>query len=374
MDSVSSDEVYQDQILPHVSRTFALTIPQLPPALSIPVTSAYLLCRIADTIEDEPALSAPETLSFLQRFSALLGGSGDSAALARDLGHRLSDRTLPTERDLVSNMDRVIRVTSSLSHAQHAAIKRCVQLMCYGMPRFQFNASLKGLPRSSDLDDYCYYVAGVVGEMLTDLFCDYSVEIARRRNSLSALAASFAQGLQMTNILKDIWEDRSRGACWLPQDVFSRHGVDLANVSSDSDDSRFKAGIIELVAVAHAHLRNALDYTLLIPGKEKGIRRFCLWAIGLAVLTLRKIAHNPGFTAGAQVKVTRTAVSMTMLMTNAFISNDWVLRRLFARAAHGLPLERLPEPRWPRTTPILTDHDADSEQEHALRRYGSSGS
>jgi farnesyl-diphosphate farnesyltransferase len=178
----------------------------------------------------------------------------------------------------------------------------------------------------------------------------------------------------MTNILKDIWEDRGRGACWLPQDVFSRHGVDLANVSSDSDDPRFRAGIIELVAVAHAHLRNALDYTLLIPGKEKGIRRFCLWAIGLAILTLRKIAHNPGFTAGAQVKVTRTAVSLTMLMTNTFIRNDWMLRRLFARAAHGLPLARLPEPRWPRATPVLPEHDAESDQEHALRRYGSSGS
>ena len=47
-----SDEVYQDRILPHVSRTFALTIPQLPPALRTPVTNAYLLCRIADTIED----------------------------------------------------------------------------------------------------------------------------------------------------------------------------------------------------------------------------------------------------------------------------------------------------------------------------------
>jgi farnesyl-diphosphate farnesyltransferase len=374
MDSVSSDEVYQDQILPHVSRTFALTIPQLPPALSIPVTSAYLLCRIADTIEDEPALSAPETLAFLQRFSGVVGGRGEPEALARDLEHRLSDRTLPTERDLVSNMDRVIRVTASLGAAQHAAIRRCVELMCYGMPRFQFNASVKGLPRSSDLDDYCYYVAGVVGEMLTELFCDYSVEIARRRNNLSALAASFAQGLQMTNILKDIWEDRSRGACWLPQDVFSRHGVDLADASIDSDDLRFQAGIVELVAVAHAHLRNALDYTLLIPGKEKGIRRFCLWAIGLAVLTLRKIARNPGFTAGAQVKVTRTAVSMTMLMTNTFIKNDWVLRRLFGRAARGLPLARLPESRWPRATPVLTDHEAESEQDHALRRYGSSGS
>jgi farnesyl-diphosphate farnesyltransferase len=59
MDSVSSDEVYQDQILPHVSRTFALTIPQLPLGLRTAVTNAYLLCRIADTIEDEPALSPP---------------------------------------------------------------------------------------------------------------------------------------------------------------------------------------------------------------------------------------------------------------------------------------------------------------------------
>jgi farnesyl-diphosphate farnesyltransferase len=373
MDSVSSDEVYQDQILPHVSRTFALTIPQLPPALSISVTSAYLLCRIADTIEDEPALSAPETLAFLQRFSAVVAGSGDAAALARDVGHRLSDRTLPTERDLVSNMDRVVRVAANLSQAQHEAIKRCVQLMCYGMPRFQFNASVRGQPKSSDLDDYCYYVAGVVGEMLTDLFCAYSVDIARHREGLSALAASFAQGLQMTNILKDVWEDRSRGVCWLPQDVFTRHGVDLAQVSNDSRDPRFSAGMTDLVAVAHAHLRNALDYTLLIPGKEKGIRRFCLWAIGLAILTLRKIAHTPGFTAGAQVKVSRAAVSMTMLMTNTFIGNDWLLRRLFAAAARGVPLVRLPEVRRPRPPPILTD-DAAEDAEHPLRRYGSSGS
>ena len=377
MDSVSSDEVYQAQILPHVSRTFALTIPQLPPALSIPVTNAYLLCRIADTIEDEPALSAAETLAFLQRFSAVVAGNGDAAALARDVEHRLSDRTLPTERDLVSNMDRVVRVASRLSAVQQEAIKRCVQLMCYGMPRFQFNASVKGLARSSDLDDYCYYVAGVVGEMLTDLFCDYSPEIARRRAALSALAASFAQGLQMTNILKDVWEDRSRGVSWLPQDVFTRHGIDLGQFSGESSDPRFSAGMTELVAVAHAHLCNALDYTLLIPGKEKGIRRFCLWAIGLAVLTLSKIARNRGFTAGAQVKVSRTTVKMTMLATNIFIGNDWVLRRLFAAAARGVPLARLPEVRRPRPMPVMTDNNVDSTvdgADHPLRRYGSSGS
>jgi farnesyl-diphosphate farnesyltransferase len=375
MDSVSSDEVYQDQILPHVSRTFALTIPQLPVGLRTAVTCAYLLCRIADTIEDEPAMSPPETLAFLQRFSEMLLGRGDPKPLAGEIALRLSERTLAAERDLVCNMEHVVAVLAQLNAPQRAAIQRCVELMCHGMPRYQFSASLKGLARSSDLDDYCYYVAGVVGEMLTDLFCDYSPQIARRRAALSAIAASFAQGLQMTNILKDVWEDRGRGACWLPQEVFARHGVDLSDLASEPFDLGFGAGLRELVGVAHAHLRNALDYTLLIPSKETGIRRFCLWAIGLAVLTLRKIEHNPRFTAGAQVKVTRSAVAMTRLLTNVAVRSDAALRLLFAQAARGLPLARLSDLRRPRPAPPNLDAATVDEPEHALRRsYGNSGS
>jgi farnesyl-diphosphate farnesyltransferase len=334
-----------------------------------------LLCRIADTIEDEPALSPPETLAFLQRFSAVVAGQGDSRELAREIEQRLSDRTLATERELVCNMGPVLGVLASLNPAQRAAIQRCVELMCYGMPRFQFSASLKGLARSTDLDDYCYYVAGVVGEMLTELFCDYSPQIARHRPALSAIAASFAQGLQMTNILKDVWEDRSRGACWLPQEVFTRHGIDLAQVSSEPHDPRFGNGFRELVGVAHAHLRNALDYTLLIPGKETGIRRFCLWAIGLAVLTLRKIERNPRFTSGAQVKVTRSTVAMIRLLTDVAGRSDWMLRRLFAQAARGLPLASLSDLQRPRPMPAGLQEEAAGAPERARRRsYGNSGS
>jgi farnesyl-diphosphate farnesyltransferase len=214
--------------------------------------------------------------------------------------------------------------------------------------------------------------------MLTELFCDYSPAIARNRAGLSGFAVSFAQGLQMTNILKDVWEDRSRGVCWLPQDVFSRQGMDLARLSPVPFDPRFAAGMRELVAVAHGHLRNALEYTLLIPGQEGGIRRFCLWAVGLAVLTLQKINRNPKFTAGVQVKVSRRAVALTRISTDIALRNDWLLRRLFAGAARGLPLVELGEVRRP--VPLL---EADSgpldsdrvlpEPERALRRsYGSS--
>ena len=382
MESGMSDEAYQEQILPHVSRTFALTIPQLPAALRLAVTNAYLLCRIADTIEDEPALSPAETLAYLERFKAVVAGHGEAGQLASEVDRRLSERTLPTERDLVRNMVRVVNVTASLTAPQRAAIQRCVDLMCYGMPRFQSTASLRGLARSADLDDYCYYVAGCVGEMLTELFCEYSEGAAVHRAELQRRAVSFAQGLQMTNILKDVWEDRSRGACWLPQEVFTPHGVDLTRLSPEPRDPRFDAGMSDLIAVAHAHLRNALDYTLLIPGSEAGIRRFCLWAVGLAVLTLQKIGKNPGFSAGSQVKISRSAVAMTRYLTDFSVRNDWLLRKLFARAARGLPLARLAEVHRPQPDLRAAGHLSGSAvaadqhiTERARRRsYGSSGS
>jgi len=341
MTAAQTAQDYQNQTLPFVSRTFALTIPQLPVSLRAAVTNAYLLCRIADTIEDEPAVTPPETIALMQRFKDAVAGRADAAALVRDLAPLLSDRTLPAERDLVINMERVISVTASFNAAQRNAIERCVERMCHGMPHFQFNASLRGLSRMTDLDDYCYYVAGVVGEMLTELFCCHSPEIARQREQLAALAESFAQGLQMTNILKDVWEDRSRGVCWFPQSVFSRHGVDLAQLSAEPHDPRFAAGLRELIGIAHAHLRNALEYTLLIPASEPGIRRFLLWAVGLAVLTLRKIEQNPRFTAGAQVKVPRSAVAMTRICTEIGLKRNWLLRAAFGYAARGMPLARL---------------------------------
>ena len=114
MDTGNSAVNFQDQVLPDVSRTFALTIPQLPMPLRTAVTNAYLLCRIADTIEDEPALPPAETRVFLQRFTAVVRGTETAGPLARELVRRLSERTLPAEHELVSGMERVIEVTAGL--------------------------------------------------------------------------------------------------------------------------------------------------------------------------------------------------------------------------------------------------------------------
>ncbi len=379
MESNASDEAYQERILPHVSRTFALTIPQLPPALRIGVTNAYLLCRIADTIEDQTNSSAAARLGLLHRFVAVLRGSEAPDSLVQDLMPRLADGTLPAERELIANMDRIVRLTASLSPPQRAAIERCVAVMCEGMHQFQCTASLNGVARMSDLDDYCYYVAGVVGEMLTQLFCDFDPAIERHRAELERLGVSFAQGLQMTNILKDVWEDRARGACWLPREVFAPYGIELSQLDPRAQPAGFADGMDHLVGIAHAHLRNALAFTLLVPPAQAGIRRFCLWAIGMAVLTLRRIHHNPGFSAGSQVKISHAAVGLTTMLSNAAVRQDWALRRLFDVAARGLPLGTLGSFRIPGRAStaaprLVTEVGVVSHAaQRDLRREGSSG-
>ena len=333
----AADEKYQRQILVHVSRTFALTIPQLPGDLRRAVTTAYLLCRIADTIEDEASLSGARKLHYLTCFSKVAASTADAAALAAELTPLLSEKTLSHERDLVANMDRVMRVCRSLDPRAQQAIGRCVEIMCVGMHHYQRSASTQGLPRLTDLDSYCYHVAGVVGEMLTDLFCAYSPRIAVHGATLRRLAPSFGQGLQMTNILKDQWEDRSRGACWLPQDVFARRGFDL-DLLRARDEEGFRDSLQELIGIAHGHLRHALSFTLLIPTHETGIRRFCAWSIGLALLTLRSIKDNPRFTAGAQVKISRREVMLVTACSNLTVRSNRMLARLFEFAARDLPL------------------------------------
>ncbi len=334
---LQDDIAYQNAILEDVSRTFALTIPQLPGMLCVAVGNAYLLCRIADTIEDEPTMSAEAKTAFGDRFVEVIAGTENVEDFARELGDCLSSSALPAEHDLVRQSARVIRITHSLSEVKRQALKRCVRIMTRQMMEFQQTAGLAGLADMPAMDRYCYAVAGVVGEMLTDLFCDHSPRIEARRDLLMPLAVSFGQGLQMTNILKDIWEDRSRGACWLPRDVFAAHGVDLDAVAAGTDSARMMPGIRELVTTARHHLDGALQYILLIPSDETGIRRHCLWALGMAVLTLRRIHSAPSYARGEDVKISRRSVKAVILATNLTARSDIALRLLFAGLKRGLP-------------------------------------
>lgn len=340
---IAADEAYQDHILQGVSRTFALTIPQLPGTLCKVVSNAYLLCRIADTIEDDNALSDEQTRYFSKMFIDVVAGNFSAQEFSEKLYPLLSDHSIEAEHDLIKNVPAVIRITHSFNSNQRHALERCIRIMAKGMADFQDTESLDGLDDLPAMNKYCYYVAGVVGEMLTELFCDYSEEINSNREEMLRLAVSFGQGLQMTNILKDIWADRERGACWLPREIFLDAGFELKNLEPGCKDERFHNGLNKLIAVAHGHLRDALSYTLLIPSREVGIRRFCLWALGMAVLTLNKLNKYKDFSDGAQVKISRSSVRATVVLTSLFVRRDRILRLLFDTTSKNLPVPDIHE-------------------------------
>ena len=336
-----SDDDFQSDMLEGVSRTFALTIPQLPGMLCRVVSNAYLLCRIVDTIEDEPGLSGARKNDFCQQFLRALSGAKNAESFSRQLCASLSSQTPTAEHELIRNVPRVIRITRSFSGPQREALQRCVCTMANGMAQFQLRNDKHGLQSLEELDQYCYYVAGVVGQMLTRLFCLHSQEIAKNHEPLIGLAISFGQGLQMTNILKDVWEDYQIGACWLPREIFAEEGFDLCDLAKARNRRGFQRGIQRLVGITHGHLKNALAYTMLIPRHEVGIRNFCLWAIGLALLTLRKINSHLYYTDGNQVKISRKSVKGTVAVCRLAVRHDQALKLLFDFAALPLPLARI---------------------------------
>jgi farnesyl-diphosphate farnesyltransferase len=334
----ASDTAFQARMLDGVSRTFALTIPQLPHDLHPVVSNAYLLCRIIDTIEDEPALAPAAKRAFSDQFVRAVSGDEPAERFAAALSPLLSESTLATERELIHETPRVLAITHGFTPTQRDALATCVRVMGEGMVRFQEEKNARGLEDLAAMDRYCYHVAGVVGEMLTRLFCEHSSVIAAHRDRLMPLSVSFGQGLQMTNILKDIWADLERGACWLPRSVFEQAGFDLKDLAANTYNAAFERGLMSLVAIAHGHLCNAVRYTLLIPAEETGIRNFCLWAIGMAILTLRKICRHPDFSTGDEVKISRRSVRATVIASRLAAGHDRAITMLFQIASAGLPL------------------------------------
>jgi farnesyl-diphosphate farnesyltransferase len=194
-----------------------------------------------------------------------------------------------------------------------------------------------GLRDLAETLEYCYYVAGVVGEMLTALFVQYSPGVAAQRGELEPRAVAFGRALQLTNILKDIREDLDRGSCWLPMTVLRAHGLTPETLVALENRTQAVAALDELVAVAHREITDAFDYVMALPRAEEGIRLFCLWPLFMAVLTLRRLRGNPAVFDQKPVKITRDAVRRIVGLTKAMVHRDWALRLLFVTLTATLP-------------------------------------
>ncbi|HYO56363.1 phytoene/squalene synthase family protein [Archangium sp.] len=331
------------EVLPAVSRTFALNIPVLPRPLDTAVMVAYLLCRIADTLEDEAhGAASAALLAELARLSTLpTGWEADARRFSEEGARVLRAQAPEAEVRLVEGTSRVLEALAVHEAPVREHVAACVATMTEGMGKMgdKGRASGGGLGLASleETLEYCYYVAGTVGEMLTRLFQWYSPAVAERVGALEPRAVAFGNALQLTNILKDVREDLERGSCWLPRTLLAEYGLTPESLLEPARRGEAMKAHDKLVAVAHRELREAFEYVMALPGQERGIRLFCLWPLFLAVMTLRKLYGNTAVLERQTVKVSRRTVKWVMGSTKLLVARDSALKLLFAMLTAPLP-------------------------------------
>jgi farnesyl-diphosphate farnesyltransferase len=324
-------------MIPRVSRTFALAIRLLPPQVGYTVIVAYLLCRIADTIEDTADVSPAERSCLLSLLSeSLASPDADVTPIIRAfaVGHTEDQR-------LVRNAKAVLREYWRLSTDDREVLRPSIQEMCRGMASFVISLAPKPgevrmLSTMEELQRYVYYVAGTVGQLLTRLFILRSKTIPQERaDRLRALSSRFAFGLQVTNIAQDQATDASRGVSFVPRELLGER------VSVAGGEQPIGNALSTLVATALPALNDAIDYCTYLPRSQYRMRLFCLAPAYFAVRTLRavQLQIESGHWS-RKPKISRVAVYRTLLVTLLVAPSNVLIRAYFRLLAFGIQSHR----------------------------------
>lgn len=282
-----------DELLLATSRTFGLAIPMLPAPLRAQVTVAYLLFRLADTIEDGEFATAADKLAKFDAFADLVRANNNDTLSAHDelesVKAHFGGLKIDNEdyQELVDHLGEVIAAANEFPPHTRNVILSSLAKSIAGMRAFVAHGDDAGNVRLTSLEqvpEYCYAVAGIVGEMLTELFVASSDELKPVAGELRQRAKAFGEGLQLVNILKDSTDDQVAGRQFIPDKVPRQQLFDLAR----NDLTRAQEYIDFLTDAAAAHELVA----------------FCDLPVRLAWATLERIeADGPGS------KITRAQVT-----------------------------------------------------------------
>ena len=213
-----------DELLIKTSRTFALAIPLLPEPTRRAVSVAYLLFRIADTFEDATTWPRTERIAALHAFSKLIQEPPPRVGLAAATAQWLSRP--PCSHDgyleLLRRTPEVVAELDTMTSGAREILIRHTVRTAEGMAGVVARADEAGnlrLASIQELKDYCYIVAGIVGELLTDCFLHDEPRLQAIAPVLHRNMAAFGEALQLVNILKDAGDDARDGRVYLPADV-----------------------------------------------------------------------------------------------------------------------------------------------------------
>ena len=301
---------YQDH-LNRVSRSFAFCIARLEGDLRPWVSLAYLLCRILDTIEDALWDSQAKQDNSFSRFDSFL-----HVMPARDLVNAWSldfPQEIPEgEKILIKDAYFIFERFHAQPQPVKTVLLRAIKNMRRGMQRFSTaNGKKVELKNIAEVNQYCFFVAGLVGELLTELLHIHRKLPGAVAESLLLSSHHFGLFLQKVNLLKDQAADEKEGRFLVPSRT-------------------------ELLASLRKNADGALAYILRIPAQEKGFRLFCAWSLFLGLSALPWA--QKGFRLGLVNKIPRIFTERLLHLVESIIDDNQALQRLFLETLPNFPL------------------------------------
>ncbi|WP_323676156.1 phytoene/squalene synthase family protein [Halorubellus sp. PRR65] len=293
------DEAWCHEAVQGVSRTFALTVDVLEEPMSTHICLGYLLCRVADTVEDAGHLPPDEQAALLRTYRDAVDPTAEATIeeFRADI-----DAYVPAEDErnddweVVARAPTVLATFASLPEDVQSAVVGPVVEMVDGMAAFVERYSDKGGLRIGDpaeLEEYCHYAAGTVGELVTNLLTRTDVDQTQARR-MQGTAEEFGQLLQLTNVSKDVYDDYvDENNVYLPNEWLEAEGVPQDEVVEPEHRGAAARVVQRTADHARGFLDDAQTYLESMPLVHGNTLE--AWSVPflLAVGTLRELGARP---------------------------------------------------------------------------------
>ena len=240
-----SHEEFCYATLTKVSRSFAVVIQQLPEELKEPVCIFYLVLRALDSIEDDTSTDPELRKKLLSEFYINLDNEHWNLS---NVGDKADYRLL------LENFEKVIHQYQKLDEKYRRVISEITRQMGQGMTEYLDEEII----RTEDYDQYCYYVAGLVGIGLTNLFVLSGLQDASLKND-TRRSISMGLFLQKTNIIRDYLEDLQEQRTFWPREIWGQYSADLHSFIADTSERRIHC-LNHMIVDALAHVPDCLNY------------------------------------------------------------------------------------------------------------------
>ncbi|ORY86164.1 isoprenoid synthase domain-containing protein [Protomyces lactucae-debilis] len=261
------------------SRSFSTVVQELSDELRDAVMLFYLVLRGLDTIEDDMTLPLDRKLPLLREFYTLLQQDGWNF-----------HESGPNEKDalLLKEFDVVIKEFKKLKKQYQVVITDITKDMGHGMAHYSDETVI--VTTLEEYDQYCHYVAGVVGEGLSRLFASSGLE-SKKYADLMSLSNSMGLFLQKTNITRDFREDIDDGRLFWPKDIWSKYAKDPKELTLPANREKALNCISEMTCNALEHATDVLFY--LSGLRNQSVFNFCAIPQVMAIATMDLVFRNP---------------------------------------------------------------------------------